>query len=89
MEKFKTFTIDELKSMEVDKLALAEKIGIDEYTFDYALPQNWLNAFVEKYNLDYSIVQSTTFYAYDNENRFGYPVSGCKEVQKLIELEYQ
>lgn len=57
-------------------------------TFDYALPQDWLNWFVKESGLDYHLVLGTTVWSY--RERMQGPVSCCEEVQvKLEELYYK
>ena len=54
-------------------------------TFDYALPQDWLDNFVEKSGLNYDLVLSTTVWCYDN-SLFGQPATCSIEVyEKLLE----
>lgn len=54
---------------------------LDE-TFDYALPQSWLNYFVQKTGLDYDLVRSTTVWLYQN-NYIG-PITVSAEVADAI-----
>lgn len=90
MNNLKEFTIDEIERLNVTKQRLAELIGLKENGyFDYALPQEWLNAFIKAKTPDfydesqfYTLVRSTTFSVYiDGELNF---ISGCKEVNYLI-----
>ncbi len=60
----------------------AQRLGLK--VFDYALPQPWVNAFVQETGLDYWLVLSTTFWSYDRTKYFGEPVSICEEVQTAI-----
>lgn len=78
------YTIQELNSMRKTKKEIIE--GLNLRVFDYALPQTWLDEFVERNNLSYDIVLSTTVWCYD-VSCFGYPVSACKEVQEIIDNE--
>lgn len=52
--------------------------GLDE-TFDAALPQGWLDQFVERTGLDYYVVLSTTVWSY-GRTLLGEPVTCCCEV---------
>ena len=56
-------------------------------TYDYALPQEWLNDFVKFSKLDYGFVLSTTVWCYDN-NFFGEPVTCSIQVYEKIK-DYQ
>lgn len=83
-KKMKTFTLKEIQENEWSKRDLAENMGLKESnSFDYALPQNWLDSFVGETGLDYNLVRSTTFMVY-SKNLFGEIVSGCFEVQEQI-----
>lgn len=77
----KTYTIEQLKKMNLTKGQLIKKMGVK--TYDTALPQNWLNNFVDWTGLDYHLVLSTTVWNYTQEG-FGQPLSGCTEVQEKI-----
>lgn len=83
-----TYRQKQLIDMRISKQELSERIGLKDVCFDYALPQNWLNEFTDTHNLDYNLVRSTTFYVYDDFIK-GYPVSGCYEVQILIDKDFQ
>jgi hypothetical protein len=81
MKKFKRYfekDLPEMTKAEVFK-------GLDN--FDFALPQNWLNDFVDWSHFDYSLVLSTTVWSYVS-SLFGMPVSCCIEVQNKID-EYE
>jgi hypothetical protein len=78
-------SLDYLMKNKMSKKELSEKIGIDHLSFDYALPQNWLNRFVAITKLDYNLVLSTTFWVYEIGSVFGKPISGCCEVQNKID----
>lgn len=89
------FQLEELEASGMTKRHLADKILLTKWeaegrcAFDYALPQQWLDEFVEKTGLDYGLVLSTTFWVYSKDSVFGYPVSGCSEVNnKLKEWRY-
>jgi len=58
--------------------------------WDFAIPQSWLNCFIEVIGLDYQLVRSTTFWVYDPENScFDRPISGCKEVQEGLRFFFE
>ncbi len=79
----KTFTWEELKKKDLQKDELVEEIGID-CPFDTALPQTWLNNFVEISSLDYSKVRYSTFSTYP-VNSFGMViVTAWKEAKKWL-----
>ena len=91
----RTYSIEELDSMRITKRQLAEKTFLAKWekegrcAFDYSLPQQWLDDFVERSGLDYNLVLSTTFWVYPEGSTFGYPISGCHEVNsKLKEWRY-
>lgn len=72
------------------KEELAKQAIPEDVTFDYALPQHWLDAFVRWAGLrpEYHFVLSTTFMLYSDKRGFrhGMPWSACKEVDNLIKL---
>lgn len=84
-EEPETYTISELEKMRISKGELfkdMEKIK----TFDYTLPQEWLNNFslwckMSDFNINYELIRSTTVWLYP-ENK---PVSMCTEVQEQID----
>lgn len=59
-----------------------------DITFDYALPQNWLDAFSSrpdvKERFTYNQILSTTFYLYPPGINFGFAWSAIKEIDDLI-----
>jgi len=86
---FNNYSFPELESMNINKGQLADKIGLNVpgVQYDNALPNNWLEDFLFMYanngmNLPY--VASTTFWVYIEGEVIGRPVSGCTEVQALI-----
>lgn len=87
-----TFKLEELEEKRWTKRELAEEILLVKWEsegrceFDYALPQNWLDKFSKLAKLDYHLVASTTFWVLESGCTFGYPVSGCYEVQSKIKL---
>lgn len=64
---------------------LSDKQNFPGLSFDYALPQNWLDQFCKKFNLEYYLVLGTTVWVY-YKGQEG-PVSCCREVQEAIEKE--
>lgn len=76
----KTFKLKDLPPG-TTKGTLAKLMGLQE-PFDYALPQTWLDNFVEKTGLDYHLVLGTTFWSYDKATNG--PISGVEEVQSKI-----
>jgi hypothetical protein len=72
------------------KSRIFEKIGC---TFDYALPEGWLEEFVKRHSLvlNSDLVLRTTVWAYPQEGPFhifGVPVSCCLEVHNYIQEEF-
>ncbi len=87
----KTYTFKELEAMQISKAKLAELIGLSDVTFDYALPQQWVDNQVKKVSnssipdaLIYSTLVSTTFWVYPKGIGFGVPISGCTEIAESI-----
>lgn len=78
----KEFTWEELLKMDLQKDKLANVIGID-CPFDTALPQAWLNNFIEMSGLDYNQVRYSTFTTYP-KNGGCVIVSASKEVNKWL-----
>jgi len=57
-----------------------------ECTFDYALPQTWLNSLAsQKGAPSYDAVVFSTVWAYPPGNLFGIPITACIEVQQAID----
>jgi len=54
-------------------------------TFDFALPQQWLNYMVSEYNLDYEMVRFSTVWIYPQDR----PLSLCQEVCDKISEYYK
>ena len=52
-------------------------------SFDFALPQDWINWFCKHTGLKYEIVRFSTIWVYDRGRSF--PESFCKEVQRAID----
>lgn len=80
---YECFSRKKLEEMRVMKRDLPKLMGIDKWedtSFDYALPQQWLDKFVERSKLPYDLVLSTTFWIYQPKARWGVPISACQEV---------
>ncbi len=89
MTQFQHITLEELTAHPTWKSKLAETIGLNEVNFDNTLPNEWVKDFqahCKKNDLPitYHLIVSSVFWVYDN-GVFGYPVSGCSEVQWAIE----
>ncbi len=90
---FKSFSANEIKEMNVTKAELAKEMGlVEDGNFDYALPQGWLDKFVDNYcpagmlrTRYYDLVRSTTFTLYVGGNV--YYISGCIAIQEEINKE--
>lgn len=85
---YKTISWKELVERQMAKKHLAEIIGLPDNGVDFALPQTWLNHFIQWSGLDYHMVLCTTFMVYDSKSTFGMVVSGCSEVQDKLN-QYQ
>jgi hypothetical protein len=87
---FSLVSEDELKRWTKDALPEGSKGEVfaplgrnKEIQFDYALPQQWLDNFVEKSKLPYDLVTGTTVWAY--RGFVEGPVSCCMEVQICLQ----
>ena len=93
--KLKGFTLAELEAMRITKEQLAEKMGLNNIPgvqYDNALPVEWLENFLLMYvykGMTHPIVTSTTFWVYLEGDIIGRPISGCTEVQELIDDFYK
>ena len=77
-----TISIQTLESMSVSKRDLFASV---KSTFDYALPQDWLNDFSKHCkdcnpDITYDLIASTTVWIYDL--CFGRPLFACTDVKK-------
>jgi len=84
---YEVFSIETLDGMRVSKGDLPEMMGLNEWKdteWDTALPQDWLNDFVEKSKIPYELVVSTTFWVYCPKHKHGVPISGCSEVDRYL-----
>jgi len=70
----------EIEKLNCTKGRLAELLGLK--TFDYALPQQWLNDFSKYSRFNYNFILATTFWNYDFI--MGYPISACTEINEEI-----
>jgi len=90
--------LEEIKNGNYGKGELTELLGFKERfdTWDYALPQTWLDQFSKwietmdvnnkwwARNLDYHKILGTTVYAYGKEAKTGQAVSCCFEVNHAL-----
>jgi len=83
---YDTYTWAEIKEMKKTKTELAKFIGI-ECSYDTALPQEWLNSFVEFYEFDYHQVIFSTFMVYDEGDCWGTPHSAVTEIQQALNTD--
>jgi hypothetical protein len=86
MEKleYKTFTRKVFNHLQFDsKCDVSKGMGIDGSTFDYALPQDWLNQFVATKKLNYQEVWFSTFMVY-KKGMSGIIVSAIEEIDCLL-----
>jgi len=82
---FVPLSADLLEDMHISKKDLSDLMELDALygssRWDFAIPQDWLNCFIDVTGLEYSLARSTIFWIYDQKcSCFGRPVSGCKEV---------
>ena len=75
------FTSIEIEKLNCTKERLSKLLKLK--TFDYALPQDWLNDFSEYSRFNYNFILHTTFWCYDFI--YGKPVSACTAINKEIE----
>jgi hypothetical protein len=57
-------------------------------TFDFTLPQNFVNSMKLNNPLIEGFLVSTTVWVYEPGDNFGFPVSCCIEVQNFLEENY-
>jgi len=81
--EYNTFDWEVLENLNLTGAELANLMGISKTSFDPALPQGWLFAFVNEHRLDYDKVRYSTFYLY-HPRANGVPVSACEEIDKLL-----
>lgn len=88
------FTAKQLEYLKITKKQAAQILKLEENyrAFDYALPQNWLDFFHNRFGwlqtMSYDLILSTTFWAYPKDASFGIPISICTEVQERIKELY-
>lgn len=80
----KTISTKTLESMHVTKGELFASV---KNTFDYAIPQDWLNNFADycetwNKNITYDLIRSTVVWEYPKDSIFGRPLFACTEVKK-------
>ena len=81
------YSYEDLNQMRISKGELFHDIDI---TFDYALPQEWLDKFADWCIVNYPIVtyhliRSTTVWAYTKGSLFGEPLTVCIEVDNALD----
>lgn len=88
--KLKTFSEEAiLRAGFVTKQDLLNAMGVTEHTYDPAVPQGWLDWFVDEHNLNYSDVQSSICYLYSGTGGIGgVPVSGRSDIQSILNKLY-
>lgn len=87
MRRFNDLTIPELEEINPTKQELFQEL---EESFDFALPQQWLNEFakwceVNFVDVSYKLIRMTTVMGY-GESSFGQLVTRCTEVFDAHEL---
>ena len=75
------FTAIEIEKLDCSKERLAKLLKLK--TFDYALPQDWLNDFHKYSSFNYNFILHTTFWCYNSV--FGKPISACIQINNEIE----
>ena len=83
MKVYRSKIVRELESNPISK---GEMFNNFPATYDYAVPQNWLDAFAEfckeKYpKVTYHLILSSTVWVYGYENKYTGPVTCCCEVK--------
>ena len=81
--RFKLYSYDEIKTMDITKAQLITRSLDKDTTFDFALPQQALDSFVRETGLPYDFVLSTSVWIYASDYKGMF--SACYEVQKQIE----
>lgn len=92
---YKSYSFKHLVDMNINKRELISIMGIESETYDTALPQQWLDNFVDSPFMKiefpdksreeiYSLVLSTTFWIYPKSLSFGGAISGCTEIAKHL-----
>ena len=77
----KSFKYADIMDKGLTKADLIKKAGLQDVTFDYSLPQGWLDHFSDISQFSYNEILSTTVWIYP-ENK---PFSVCLEIQNEIE----
>jgi hypothetical protein len=83
----KTYCPQSIKQLQLLHCSKSEYFVNAPFTFDYALPQDWLNEFAnyaEHHGVSYDDIRSTTVWAY-NWNGYSGPVTICSEVARIYE----
>lgn len=83
----KQYSIEELNTIKRTKKELFEQFAD---SFDWSVPQDWLDDFsawciVNYPNVTYDLIRSTTVWSYAQGNHFGYPVTVSKEVDTALQ----
>jgi hypothetical protein len=79
-------TYETLTNMNVSKDDIFKELSI---TFDYALPQDWLDMLANLPGApSYDAILSTTVWGYPPGNIMGIPITACIEVQAAINKLY-
>jgi hypothetical protein len=86
----KTYSLPQLQEMHINKGELTCMMGLNAIPgieYDCAIPGDWLKQFQSLSNsqFDPDTITSTTFWVYLKGDSIGHPVSGCTEVQTLID----
>ena len=74
-------TYETLTNMNVSKDDIFKELSI---TFDYALPQDWVDRLAMLSPVTYRMILSTTVWGYPPGNIMGIPITCCIEVQQAI-----
>ena len=75
-------SLETLTNMSISKSEIFKDMNI---SFDYTLPQGWLNRIAQLPGApSYDAILSTTVWAYPPGLFFGIPITACIEVQQAI-----
>ena len=62
---------------------------LKDFTFDYALPENWVQDMKSKLKVEYHYITCQFVWGYPKGNFFGCPVPLTEDAQRLIQMYNQ
>lgn len=95
MTIYPTKTLKQLQASRVTKGEMFEALKEQRVTFDYALPQTWLDEIAKfaksiSKTVTYDLIVSTTVWYYrQGGDAFGNALTGCAEVKTMIDYYYR